>query len=95
MSDIGVLNGPALPGVLSVSTAVEVKVGASRQDDRRVVTIQPTDGDIYWGFDNTVSTTTGFLIRKWQLIQLEASDLLPIWVVAATGTVDVRIAEIG
>ena len=95
MSDIGVLNGPALPGVLSVSTAVEVKVGASRQDDRRVVTIQPTDGDIYWGFDNTVSTTTGFLIRKWQLIQLEASDLLPIWVIAATGTVDVRIAEIG
>lgn len=98
MSDIGVLNGPASSSInLPISTAVEIKVGASRFDDRRVVLFQPVDGDIYWNYGESavVSTTNGFLVRKGQLVQLEASEQVGVYAIAASGTVNVRVQEVG
>jgi hypothetical protein len=88
------LNGPAVYGAISVSTATEVKVGGSRLSERAVVTIQPLDGDVYLGYDNSVSTSNGTLIHEGQVYALEATDQLPVWIIAATGTVDVRITEV-
>jgi hypothetical protein len=89
------LNGPASYGNISVSTtAVEVKVGASVLEERTVITIQPIDGDIYYGYDNSVTSTNGTKIFKGQVYAMEATDQLPVWIVAETGTIDVRITEV-
>jgi len=89
------LNGPGVYTNLSVTTTPsEVKVGGSALSDRQVVTMQPLDGDIYYGYDNSVSSTTGTKIYKGQYILLESTDSLPVWIVAGSGTVDVRITEV-
>ena len=98
MSDLGVLNGPAsAPAAVSVGTSpVELKAGASRYGERRVVTFQPTDGDIYFAYSDDgvgLTTSTGLLIRKGQLVSLEASDQIGVWAVAAA-TTDVRVQEV-
>jgi hypothetical protein len=96
MSDIGVLNGPAsVPTVLNVTGDAEVKVGATRQDGRRVVVIYPVDGDILWAYGATAAN--GFLWKKDNILQIEASDLLAVTVRAVDGvtSTEVRIQEIG
>lgn len=90
------LDGPGLYGSLSVSTtAVEVKVGASVDEDRQVVTVQPLDGDIYYGYNSSVTTSTGTKIFQGQFFPFEASRRLSIYLIAESGTVDVRITEVG
>jgi len=90
------LDGPGAYKATPVTdTAQEVKVGGSVQEERKVVTLQPTDGTIYYGYDNSVDSNSGTKIFKGQWIQIEASESLPIWIVANTGeTVDVRITEV-
>lgn len=90
------LDGPALHAAKNVTdTPQEVKVNASVLEERKAITLQPYDGVIYYGYSNTVSSTTGTKIFKGQLIQIEAGALLPVWIVANTGeTVDVRITEV-
>jgi hypothetical protein len=90
------LDGPAVYKTASVTdTPQEVKVGASALEERKVVTMQPIDGAIYYGYDNSVSSTSGTKIFKGQFIHLEASEKLPVWIVAEAGqTVDVRITEV-
>jgi len=91
------INGPGDQTNLSVSTSPqEVKVGASRLDQRTVITIQPLDGDIYFGYNSgTLTSSTGTKIFQGQYFPLEAADSLAVYVVAASGTVDVRITEVG
>lgn len=89
------LDGPAVYSDIDVSTtAVEVKVGGSALEERKVVTIQPIDGDIYYGYDNSVTTSTGTKIYQGQFFPFEASPDLQIWVIAASGTIDCRITEV-
>lgn len=90
------LDGPAAYGSKSITdTASEIKVNASVLEERKVVTLQPIDGHIWYGYDNTVTTSTGTKIFKGQWIQLEIGDQLPIWAIADTGqTVDIRISEV-
>jgi hypothetical protein len=90
------LNGPAIFAALSVgSTAVEVKVGAAPLEERTSISVQPLDGNIYYGYDSSVSTSNGTKIFKSQLLIIEAASSLPVYVIAETGTVDVRITEVG
>lgn len=90
------LDGPGIHGNINVTTTPsEAKVGGSRLDSRSVITIQPIDGVIYFGYSNTVSSTTGTKIFKGQIYPMEASDNLAVWIVAESGTVDVRITEVG
>ena len=88
------LDGPALNGALSVSTAVEVKVGASVLPERKVISLQPTDGDIWFGFSSSDLDTKGSLIRQGQYFLIECTDKLPAYIQAVSGTVDVRVSEI-
>lgn len=102
MADLTVLNGPpSAPTSLTVgTTAVELKVGANRLSERRVVIVQPINYDIYWCYRDTDNSTAApttanaFKIFKGQWMQIECSDLLAIWLVAAQDT-DVRIQEVG
>jgi hypothetical protein len=89
------LNGPAVQGSISVGvTPVEIKVGISAATDRISITFQPVGGDIYYGYISGVDTTTGFLVRSESVVFLEAGDTLPIYAVSASGTVNVRVAEL-
>lgn len=88
------IDGPGVYGNLAVTTTpTELKVGASALKDRKVVSALPIDGTVYWGFDNSVSSSTGKPIFQHQDWSREAGPLLQIYFVTASGTVNVRITE--
>lgn len=60
--------------------------------NRKFLSITPTNGTIYWGFTNAVTTTTGTPIFKNQSYTIAATDNVHVYVIAA-GTVDCRVAE--
>ncbi len=89
-------DGPgAGPTSISVTTtAVEAKVGGSAQEERKVVALQPLDGDVFWGYDSGVTSSSGHKLYKDVYAEIQAATTLPIFLVAASGTVDVRVSEI-
>lgn len=91
------INGPGTQGALSVTTSpIEVKVGTNRLEERTIITIQPLDGDVYFGYDSgSLTSSTGTKIFKGQYFPIEATDQLPVYLVSAAGTIDVRITEVG
>lgn len=77
----------------SVTTSAAEALGAAtRLANRKYVSICPTNGTVYWGYANTVTTATGSPIFKNQNYALSVSDSVPIYVISA-GTVDCRITE--
>ena len=80
---------------ISVSTsAVEVKVGGTALANRKVLTILPEDGGpVYFGFSNAVTSSSGTPIYKRQLLTMRVSDDVAVWLIAESGTIDVRITE--
>ena len=89
------LDGPALHGTMSVTTSPsEVKVNALALEERKMISVSPTDGKIWYGYDNTVTSATGTRVTKHQTLFLEAAATLPVWIVSDSGTVDVRITEV-
>ena len=74
-------------------TSVEVRVGAARLAVRKVVTVFPFDADMFWGFSNTVSVSTGTPIFKNQLVVLNASEFCQIWIICASAGKNARITE--
>ena len=97
------LDGPATQGKLigvNTSTVVEVKVGASRFTDRKVVTIQPLTGKIYVYFGDGTTTPSaatvaanGFIHFKNAKESYEAGEKQPLFILSLTGTTDVIIVE--
>lgn len=90
-----IVNTAGVQGSLSVGTsAVEAKVGASRLINRKLLTIH-NDGPttIYWGYTNTVTTTSGTPIFKNQLATWDIGDGLGIWLIAGTAGNTVRVTE--
>lgn len=80
---------------LSVTTtASELKVGASALDGRDYLIIQPKDGAIFVGFDNSVTTSNGIEIKKNQTMYLAVSEKIQVFAICASGTVDTRIGEL-
>lgn len=89
------IDGPNVYKSLSVTTsATELKVGASVLDDRIAILIQPINGRVYFGFSNAVTTSNGILLQKNQIFGLELGPRASIYLIAETGIVDVRIAEL-
>lgn len=88
------LRGPGLEGNISVGTiAVEVKVGATKLTNRQSVTLLPIDSKMYWGFNSTVTTSTGTPVYKNQLITFNALDTCSIWIICSTNGKNVRVTE--
>lgn len=88
-------DGPAVYTNISVTTsAAEAKVGGSVLAERKVIGIQPLNGDIYWGYDSSVTASTGHKLYQDVYVEIEASDALAVYLVAATGSIDVRLSEI-
>lgn len=97
------LDGPSTQDSTSVGTItpIEVKVGASPLTERKVVTIQPRDGKLYYywvdagGAAPSAATMVadGFTIFKNQLMSFEVSEQQKVYVLAVSGTVTFVFAE--
>jgi hypothetical protein len=84
---------------VGTSSVVEAKVGSSALEERKVVTFQG-DGKYYIYFGNGSSVpnaatviTNGFVAFKDSLVSIEASDSQPLYVLAVSGTVNIKLAE--
>ena len=86
-------------GALSIITAdgaVLVNVSGTNLSDRQLVTISPINGDIYFGYDDTVTPSTGTLLCQGQTMGISAGETVELYIVtASTVAVDVRITEVG
>lgn len=90
------LDGPGSYTNITVgTTAVEVKVGASRLDQRAMITIQPLTEPVYFGYDSSVTIATGTKIFAGQVFPLEAGDKLEVYIISENPGNDVRITEVG
>jgi len=96
------LDGPAKQFKLSAvdtATPVEVKSGVSSMEERKVITIQGSAKFYVYFADEAESpsaatvTANGFIQYKNAKETYEASDSQVVFVLAATGTVDIRGAE--
>lgn len=74
------------------TTPVEVKVGGTALANRKYVTLRPKDNSIYWGYNNSVTTTTGTRIFKDELIILPVG--VPVWVIADAAGRKISIGEL-
>lgn len=79
--------------VPTANTPVEVKVGGSRLSNRRTVTIVP-DADMFWGYSNTVTTSSGTPIYKNQFMSFDvADDTVQIWIICGSASKNMRVTE--
>ena len=89
------VNDSAVYGTLTVGTdAVLVKVGGSPLPKRKLVTMQANDNKIYWGYDSSVTTTTGTRIFKDQYVPLQVGPDITVYVIADGAGKTLRIGEL-
>lgn len=95
------LDGPSTQAKLTsvgTSTPVEAKAGVSPLTDRQVVTMQPSGNmKVYFG-DGTVPSAATVLANGFDHFKntketYEAGEKQKIYVLAASGTIDVIVAE--
>lgn len=88
-----VLNTSGQYRAQSVTTSAAEALGAATiLVNRKLLTITPTNGTVYWGFSNTVTSSTGTPIFKNQTAIFGVSANVHVYLISA-GTVDCRIAE--
>lgn len=89
------LNSTGVNGPITVSTtAVEAKVGGARLAGRKLLTILNNGSlDIYYGYSAGVTVANGTPIAKNQLATFNIGDALGVYLVAASGSHNVRITE--
>jgi hypothetical protein len=86
------LNIGGVEGAISVSTtALEAKVSGTRYANRKILSVTPTTGIIYWGFSASVTTATGTPIFKNSTTWFNVKDI-PIYLIASS-SINVRITE--
>lgn len=98
--DLATSNGLSNGGVngnlslTTLNTAYEAKVGVSRLTNRKLLTITALDS-MYWGFDNTVTTSNGIPLYKDQVLifDIDPDSTFQIWLIASASTKNARIAE--
>jgi hypothetical protein len=84
----GVLN------LVTSGTRYEAKVGASRLPNRKSLIILAVN-DMYWGYNNSVTTANGILLKKNQQISfdIDPDSTFQVWLVASSASQTARIAE--
>lgn len=89
-----VLNVSSQYRAQSITTTVAEALGAGTiLVNRKLLHITPTNGTIYWGYSNTVTTTTGTPIFPNNTLWLSVTDNVHIFLISAT-TIDSRIGEV-
>ena len=88
------LSDSGVQDTITVTTAaIEAKVGATALAGRKLITIQPKGNGIYWGRNSGLDTSNGTELHKDQTLAINADETAPIYLIAASGTIDVRITE--
>jgi len=92
----GLSNG-GVNGALTLTTAgttYQAKVGASALVNLKNLTITALD-DMYWGYNNTVTTATGSPLYKNQvaIFDVDPDSTFQVWLVASANNKSARIAE--
>jgi hypothetical protein len=85
-------SGGVEAGITVTTTSIELKVGGSRLTNRKLVTALPS-GTIYWGYNSTVTASTGTPIFNNQLYAWAANDTCEIWLITTGANKNVRITE--
>jgi hypothetical protein len=80
--------------LVTANTAYEAKVGGSRLSNRKSLTVHAL-ADIYWGYDNTVTTSTGTPISNNQVWTwaIDPDSTFQIWLVSSANNKNARITE--
>ena len=96
------LDGPSRQFQISINTTVpqELKRDALALEERKVITLQALDGKVWIYFADETETITaaniigkGFLHFRKGKETYEAADTQKVYILAFSGTVDVRGAE--
>lgn len=92
----GLKNG-GVHGTLTLTTAntaYEAKVGRSRLPGRKSLVITAQD-NMFWGYDNTVTTSNGMPLLKNQAVifDVDPDSTFQVWLVASANTKTAKIAE--
>ena len=92
----GLTNGGVYGNLILTTggTAYEAKVGANRLTNRKSLTITALD-DMYWGYDNGVTTSNGTPLFKNQQITFacDPKTTFQVWLVASASNKNARITE--
>lgn len=93
ISDIS--NNGGVHGAITVGTsAVQAMVGGSPLANRKTLTVfNNSNADIYFGYSNTVTTSTGTPIFKNQFAEFDAGPSTNIWLIAGTAGNNIRVTE--
>ena len=75
------------------STAQPVRVGATNAERKVVTVYNNSTTAIYWGWDSTVTSTTGTPIEGKDLMVFNVNKNIDVYLVAASGSINVRITE--
>lgn len=75
------------------TSAAEALGGATILANRKLLHITPTNGTIYWGYNSSVTTTTGSPLFPNNTLWLSVTDNVHVYIIAGT-TVDSRIGEL-
>lgn len=96
-STADIINNSGTQGALTVgTTAVEVKVGVSRLVSRKSVTLyNNSSSTVYWGYNNTVTISTGTPIQKDTFMSWSVGESVEIWVISDGANRNTRITEGG
>lgn len=78
--------------IIVSTTATEAKAGATRLIDRKILIIQPTDGDVWVGMTNAVTIATGIQVFKDQAVRWMIHNI-PIYLIGNKASTNVRILE--
>jgi hypothetical protein len=82
--------------VLTVTTTPqEAKVGITALEGRQTLRVFNTGSTIYWGYTNTVNSTTGEPIFKNQGITFSYGPDIKVWLVTASGSSPAQVRESG
>lgn len=79
---------------LSVTTTATLAIGGSTVlANRKAIMITPTNGKVFWGTANTVTTTTGQPLLSGQPLVLNFGPAITVYLIA-TAITDVRVTEV-
>lgn len=89
-----ITNTNGVQGALTVGTsAIEVKVGASRLSDRKSLTLfNNSNSTMYWGFNSSVTVSNGTPIAKNEQYAWRIGDV-PIFVISGSASSNARVTE--
>lgn len=88
-------NSSGIQGAISVTTsATALRVGGSNLTNRKTLTAYNNGSStIYWGYDNTVTTSSGTPLEKNQFASWEVGDNVTLYAITSSGSQNVRITE--